>query len=123
MNKAEAENQFSDPHMIQSAFLQTVKTGLRQESVRTHMSPFLDNSKVTLDAIFIAEINNVVSEENAKQKRFNAGKKKVHFEAFEGKLQVEEISKNSLNSIMEALLTMSKEMKAMREDMNGNERE
>ena len=119
VDAAEAENQFSDPRMIQSAFLQTVKTGLRQESIRTHMSPFLDKSKVTPDAILIAEINNAVSEENARQKKFNAGKKKVHFETSERRVQVAEISENigSLKPIMEALLTMSKEMKAMREDM------
>ena len=111
IDASEAENEIKDTNMIRNAFLHAVRTGLRQESIRAHMSPLLEKNRNTPDAVLISEINIALSEENARQKKLHgmtpAPEKK--------RIQVNETVANqdAMKPLLDALISMKQELATM----------
>ncbi len=63
-----------DNDLVQSVFLNTVETGLMDDTIRTRMRPFLQANKVS-DETLIREINVAMSSENERQNKFGARKR------------------------------------------------
>ena len=64
--------------LVQNSFLRSIQTGLREESLRSHMKPFLNPAKKSDDATLIQELNvaaEEVAERNNKQKQQVSEKK------------------------------------------------
>ena len=55
-----------DSRMAHGVFLHSLRTGLRNERIRTHMLPYLDASKQVGDNVLIGELNRAVAEEKAR---------------------------------------------------------
>ena len=78
----------TDGQLSQSIFLHTLRTGLRNDRIRMHMAPFLDESKSHSDAILIREMNRAVAEEKARQ----------------GKIGLEETEKKHSSAVVNSVL-------------------
>ncbi len=61
-----------DSRMAHSVFLHSIRTGLRNERIRTHMLPFLDQTKHHGDNVLINELNRAVAEERAREEKLAA---------------------------------------------------
>ena len=48
--------------LVHSMFIHSVKTGLRDDAVRSHMKPFLDTARRVEDDVLIRQINIASSE-------------------------------------------------------------
>ena len=58
-----------DPNLVHSTFLHTIRTGLRDESVRSHMLPFLTESSQVDDNVLIRELHKAVAESEERRKK------------------------------------------------------
>ena len=58
-----------DPNLVHSTFLHTIRTGLRDESVRSHMLPFLSESSNVDDNTLIRELHKAVAEAEERRKK------------------------------------------------------
>ena len=58
-----------DPQLAQCTFLHAIRTGLRDECVRTHMLPFLDVTSQVADNRLIQELHKAVAESEERKKK------------------------------------------------------
>ena len=65
-----------DPTMIQSLFLHSVETGLRDEAIRSKLRPYLQNPGVQ-DEELISEMNTISLEEQERQAKFGKKPSKI----------------------------------------------
>ena len=92
-----------DELLVRSVFLHSLKTGFLNQTVRNHMSPFLDSSKMTPDSILISEVNKVAAEEQERLGKVkDNSSKKVQFDT---KVQVCEVGvKQEITSCVEEVV-------------------
>ena len=62
-------NAFYDPRLVHATFLHTVRTGLRDESVRSHMLPSLSETNLFDDNSLIRELHKAVGESEERRKK------------------------------------------------------
>lgn len=62
-------NAFYDPKLVHATFLHTVRTGLRDESIRSHMLPFLSETNLVDDNSLIRELHKAVGETAERRKK------------------------------------------------------
>lgn len=79
MNNSLAEGGIRyDRGLVNSLFLHTVRTGLRDDSVKARLEPLLEETAKTPDEILLAKVNVIASEEvERKTKRGESVKKKI----------------------------------------------
>ncbi len=61
-----------DARMAQSVFLHTLRTGFRNERIRSHMLPYLDPAIPYADSVLIQQLNRAVAEEEERLKKLAA---------------------------------------------------
>ena len=113
---SQAEGMISyDTELVRSMFLHSVRTGIRQDSVRTHMQPFLDSSRKYGDEVLIREINVASSEETErtmKQRQIVDEKRKVKVAAAEVPGEVVD----TLRELREELKSLRNEVSEMKQE-------
>lgn len=104
-----------DPKLVQTIFLHTLSTGLKDDAIRNHMMPFLNLEDVA-DEVLIRELNRACTEEE--ERRAKKRKQKV---------QVNEIRSNEqdnmalvMKPVLDTLMMMQEEMKQMRKESSLN---
>ena len=71
---AEAEGERFDAKIVNNAFLHALRTGIMEESIRSHLKPFLDKSSFAPDHVLLAEVNNAMAEDAARTRKLEAGR-------------------------------------------------
>ena len=104
-------NVVHDPKLVHSTFLHTIRTGLRDESVRSHMLPFLSETNLVNDNSLIRELHKAVSEAEERRKKTEQAAKKPSV-----KVNVVE-SSPELAALMKLVQDNQTQMKAMQEQM------
>ena len=100
-----------DPKLVQSTFLHTIRTGLRDEAVRSYMLPFLSESASFNDNCLIQELHKAVSEAEERKNKTKKGDNKTA-----AKVNVVETSPE-LVAVMKKLEENQNQMKVMQEQM------
>ena len=122
---AEAEGETHDTKLVYNAFLHALRTGIRHESMRMHMHPFLDKTKHVSDSILLAEVNNAMSEQSARSKKLECSserKKAVRFDPTikVSQVKVEDVAATVLQQVvsplLEAIHNLNKDMLSMKTD-------
>ena len=98
-----------DPKLVQSTFLHTIRTGLRDESVRTYMLPFLAEMSQIDDNRLIQELHKAVAEAEERKTKTKKGEKTAKVSVVE--------SSPELSAVMKKLEENENQMKAMQEQM------
>ena len=101
-----------DIGLIQNTFLRSVLTGLRDETLRSHMKPFLNPNKPIDDSILIQEMNKAASEvqeREMKQKQQASGKR----------VRVETNATDAMSDFSAALKPLVDSMAAMQSEIAG----
>ena len=114
-SEVEGEVQYHRPQVV-AAFMHSVRTGLRHDSIRNHMVPFLDEKKDPPDSLLMAEINKAQDEFNERMNKQQDVKEKTV-----KSVKVNEVataSEKLLNQLVEQMHLMSTEMKKMKEDIS-----
>ena len=101
-----------DPKLVHSTFLHTIRTGLRDESVRSHMLPFLSESTIIDDNTLIRELHKAVGEAEERRKKTEKSNEK----AKPVKVNVVETSPE-LAAVMKLLQENQNQMKVMQEQV------
>ena len=101
-----------DPKLVHSTFLHTIRTGLRDESVRSHMLPFLSESTMVDDNTLIRELHKAVAEAEERRKKTE----KSHEKAKPVKVNAVETSPE-LAAVMKLLQENQNQMKVMQEQV------
>ena len=101
-----------DPKLVHSTFLHTIRTGLRDESVRSHMLPFLSESTMVDDNTLIRELHKAVAEAEEHRKKTE----KSHEKAKPVKVNAVETSPE-LAAVMKLLQENQNQMKVMQEQV------
>ena len=65
----QASSHSSDAGMAQSVFIQSLRTGIRNEHIRHHMLPFLDETKAVPDNVLVKEMDRAVAEEEQRVRK------------------------------------------------------
>ena len=110
-----------DTRMAHAIFLNSIRTGLRNESVRTRMLPYLDPAKNISDSVLITELNRAVGEEEERRrKQGNVDGKKRTLDV--GSVDMERDAVQSMLSQLQATTKQLQEnqsaMLAMQEQVN-----
>lgn len=98
-----------DPSLIQQTFLHSVLTGLKSETVRSHIKPFLDKNCRAKDCVLIEEMGRVCAEENERISKMNTNWRK---EA----PKVQEVS-TGMKDLAEQLKSLGEQMKEVKAEM------
>lgn len=69
-----------DTTLVQSTFLHSVWTGLKVESIRAHMKPYLEHSRKTKDGELITEMTKASAEENERNSKLTSDAKTVRIQ-------------------------------------------
>ena len=101
-----------DPKLVHSTFLHTIRTGLRDESVRSHMLPFLSEANPVDDNSLIRELHKAVSESEERRKKTEKSVEKKS----SVKVSVVE-SSPELAALVKMVQENQTQMKAMQEQM------
>ena len=99
-----------DPKLVHSTFLHTIRTGLRDEAVRTYMLPFLAETSQIDDNRLIQELHKAVAEAEERKTKTKKGDKTA------AKVNVVE-SSPELTAVMKKLEENENQMRAMQEQM------
>ena len=97
-----------DAQGVRDLFLHTVRTGLRDDSIKSQIEPLVRRGASTSDEELIHEVNLVVSEEAERHKK-RGDKKKVNVAAAS-------VQEQSL--VLEMLKDLKEEVKTLREEVN-----
>ena len=98
------------PQLVQSTFLHTIRTGLRDDAVRTYMLPFLSDTHLVDDNSLIQELHKAVAEAEERKNKTKKGEKSA------AKVNVIE-SSPELVAVMKKLEENQNQMKVMQEQM------
>ena len=107
-----------DKDLIHNMFIHSVRTGLRDDSVRSHMKPFLATGHHTRDDMLIREINiasSEIMERTNKQKQLTQGQRNINANAVsthqnQGESQQSTEMMKAIASLAEGLAALGKDM-------------
>ncbi len=109
-----------DSRMAHSVFLHTLRTGLRNDRIRMHMMPYLDEAKQHGDNVLTRELNRAVAEEEERQSKITSEepeKKKISTNVNEVMEVPEKIDNNVLATILSQMQTTQKQLQANQDQM------
>jgi len=98
-----------EPSLIQQTFLHSVLTGIKSETVRSHMKPFLDKNRRAKDNVLIEEMGRVCAEENERISKMNSNWRRET-------PKVQEVS-TGMKDLAEQLKTLGEQMKEVKAEM------
>ena len=105
-------NAFYDPKLVHATFLHTIRTGLRNESVRSHMLPFLSETNLVDDNSLIRELHKAVGETEERIKKTEKVTDKKH------SVKVNSVETNpDLSALLKLVQDNQTQMKVLQEQM------
>jgi predicted RNase H-like nuclease len=112
LTASEAEGSQYNLELVQGTFLRTVKTGLRDESIRAHLAPYLSQATAGTrqDSVLLKEANlaEIELEEKLKKKRVGGREVKVA----QASAQEVELG-TALKPLLEGMTMLTKQMAEM----------
>ena len=117
---ATAEGNLFDAKLVQGTFIRTLKTGFKEESIRSQMAPFLDQNKPSDDSVLLREASLADLEFEEKMKKQKRDKKVTISQA--------SVNSNSpdleaaLKPIVETMSNLQRQMGEMQQTRSRDER-
>ena len=106
-----------DDTLVQSVFLHSLKTGLSNAAVRTHMAPFLDHAKSPSDAALIAELSKISSEEQERINKVNIDKK-ARVRINEVRTKENDTEVEGMKPLLESVKALTEQVQSMQKRLN-----
>ena len=106
-----------DVALIQSVFKRSVSTGLRSETVRSHMKPFLQTTREVPDHELIGELSKIAAEETERET------KQIGSACSRRRVQINEVSVNKvemekvIKPLTDTIQELSDQLKAMQSEL------